>query len=266
MVSMKNNSTTIMLEPTIQERKLYENNGYFLRSNLFSKNEIEQFRSKARNDLKEDLNSDKVMIKADKDGYKTLLKMWYTADDDFYGFIARDERLVILAKEIIGGDIYIYSHKMTMKDPGEGGAWEWHQDFGYWHNYGLLAPDMLSIYIALDQSNKENGCLQVLTGSHKLGRLNHVRDNHQTIIDNEYLIEAEKRYTAEYVEMEEGDALIFHCNLLHRSDANLSDTYRWGYIASYNLVKNKPFKKVRDYGEYQPLNMVSSGRFMEKSA
>ena len=125
---------------------------------------------------------------------------------------------------------------------------------------------MLSIYIALDKSHEKNGCLQVLNGSHKLGRLNHIRENDQTIIDSEYLNEAENRYTAKYVEMEEGDALVFHCNLLHRSDANLSKEHRWGYIASYNAVSNKPFKKVRDYGHYQPMHMVQSGHFMEKSA
>jgi hypothetical protein len=38
-----------------------------------------------------------------------------------------------------------------MKQPREGGAWEWHQDFGYWYNNGCLAPDMLSIYISLDK-------------------------------------------------------------------------------------------------------------------
>ena len=40
---------------------------------------------------------------------------------------------------------------MTMKQPQEGGAWEWHQDFGYWYNYGCLAPEMMSIYVALDK-------------------------------------------------------------------------------------------------------------------
>ncbi len=44
---------------------------------------------------------------------------------------------------------------MTTKQPQEGGAWEWHQDFGYWYNYGCLAPEMMSIYVALDKSTKE---------------------------------------------------------------------------------------------------------------
>ncbi len=57
----------------------------------------------------------------------------------------------ISREDAVGKPIYLYSHKMTMKQPNEGGAWEWHQDFGYWYNYGCLAPEMMSIYVALDK-------------------------------------------------------------------------------------------------------------------
>ena len=160
------------------------------------------------------------MAKADREGNTTLLKMWTTAGDDQYGLLARDERMVDLAEDAVGKPIYLYSHKMTMKQPNEGGAWEWHQDFGYWYNYGCLAPDMMSIYVALDPATRENGCLQVLKGSHKLGRLNHLRENDQTIVEPEHLEAALKRFELVYVEMDAGDALAFDGNLLHRSDAN----------------------------------------------
>ena len=175
--------------------------------------------------------------------------------------LARDERMVDLAEDAIGKPIYLYSHKMTMKQPNEGGAWEWHQDFGYWYNYGCLAPEMMSIYVALDKATRENGCLQVLKGSHKLGRLDHVRENDQTNVEQEHLEAALKRFELIYVEMDAGDVLVFDGNLLHRSDANRSNTYRWGYICSYNAVENAPFKKVREYGNYEELRKVPAGSF-----
>ena len=52
-------------------------------------------------------------------------------------------------------------------------------------------------------------------------------------------------------------------NLLHRSDANNSSAYRWGYIASYNAVENAPFKRVREYGNYEPLHKVAAGSFLK---
>jgi len=252
-----------MLTPTGDELGRYAEDGYFLRPAMLSPPEVADFRDHARRQLQAEATQGTVMAKSDKEGNKTLLRMWNHAGDDKYGLLARDERLVGLAQGSVGKPVYLYSHKMTMKQPNEGGAWEWHQDFGYWHNYGCLAPDMMSIYVALDKSTRQNGCLQLLKGSHKLGRLNHVREEGQTNVDPEYVEAATRRFELVYAEMEAGDVLAFHSNLLHRSDANRSDTYRWGYICSYNAVDNAPFKRVRDYGNYEELVAVPAGSFLK---
>ena len=49
-----------------------------------------------------------------------------------------------------------------------GGAWTWHQDYGYWYQNGMLYPYLVSVFIAVDPATRENGCLQVLEGSHLL--------------------------------------------------------------------------------------------------
>ncbi len=244
-----------------EEAGRYARDGFLLRKGLLSPEEVGRFRDRARSQLEQESRDGSVMTKGDKEGKSTLLKMWTKAEDDQYGLLARDERMVDLAQDAVGKPVYLYSHKMTMKQPNEGGAWEWHQDFGYWYNYGCLAPDMMSIYVAIDRATRENGCLQVLRGSHKLGRLDHVREDGQTNADREHLEVALKRYEHVCVEMDPGDALVFDGNLLHRSDANRTGTYRWGYISSYNAVENAPFKKVRDYGNYEPLRKVPAGSF-----
>lgn len=251
-----------MLVPSKSEIRAYDVDGYFVRKGFLSDAEVGDFRDKARRQLEDESKSGSVMEKGDTAGNKTLLKLWNRAGDDIYGMLARDERLVRMSEALIGDEIYLYSHKMTMKQPREGGAWEWHQDFGYWHNNGCLSPEMLSIWIALDPSNRANGCLQVLKGTHSLGRLNHVRKDGQTNVEKPYLDAALDRFDHVHVEMDPGDALVFHCNLLHRSDANNSDTYRWGYICSYNAVHNAPFVRARDYGNYEELKTVPAGSFM----
>jgi ectoine hydroxylase-related dioxygenase (phytanoyl-CoA dioxygenase family) len=248
-----------------QEADRYAHDGYLLRKGLLSLEEVDLFRERARAQLEQEQRDGSVITKADREGKTTLLKMWTKAEDDQYGLLARDERMVDLAQDAIGKAVYLYSHKMTMKQPNEGGAWEWHQDFGYWYNYGCLAPDMMSIYVALDRATRENGCLQVLRGSHKLGRLDHVREDGQTNAEREHLEAALTRFEHVYVEMDPGDALVFDGNLLHRSDANRSDTYRWGYICSYNAVENAPYKKVREYGNYEPLRKAPAGSFLKAS-
>ena len=251
-----------MLIPTRAQLAQYEAEGYYIAKGLLSPAEVTNFRDHARVQLEAEQKGGDIMAKGDKAGKQTLLKMWNTAGDDKYGLLARDQRLVVAAEAVLGEEIYLYSHKMTMKQPREGGAWEWHQDFGYWYNNGCLAPDMLSIYISLDKATKENGCLQILKASHLLGRLDHVRENGQTNVAASHLDAAIERYEHMFVEMEAGDALVFHCNLLHRSDANNSDTYRWGYICSYNTVANAPFARLREYGNYEPLSTVPAGAFM----
>lgn len=211
-----------MFMPTTEELQRYAEDGYFIRTGLLGSAEVADFRDHARRQLEAEAATGGVMAKGDKDGRKTLLKIWSRAEDDKYGLLARDERMVGLAQASIGKPVYLYSHKMTMKQPGEGGAWEWHQDFGYWHNYGCLAPDMMSIYVALDKSTRENGCLQVLKASHRLGRLDHVREDGQTIVAQEYIDAALRRFEHVYAEMEAGDALVFHSNLLHRSDTQVT--------------------------------------------
>ena len=242
-------------------RHQYGRDGYLLRKRLLGEDEVSRFRDRARSQLEQETREGAVMTKGDKEGKKTLLKMWTKAEDDQYGLLARDERMVNLSEDAIGKPVYLYSHKMTMKQPNEGGAWEWHQDFGYWYNNGCLAPEMMSIYVALDKATRENGCLQVLKGSHRLGRLDHIRENDQTNVAKDHLQAALNRFELVYVEMEAGDALVFDGNLLHRSDANLTNTYRWGYICSYNAVENAPFKKVREYGNYEELRKVPAGTF-----
>ena len=121
---------------------------------------------------------------------------------------------------------------------------------------------MMSIYVALDKATRENGCLQVLKGSHKLGRLDHIRENDQTNVEQEHLQAALNRFELVYVEMERGR----RAGLRRQPVASLrrqsvTNTYRWGYICSYNAVENAPFKRVREYGNYEELRKVPAGSF-----
>lgn len=128
------------------------------------------------------------------------------------------------------------------KEPKVGGAWEWHQDYGYWYRSGFLYPDMLSVLTALTSATKQNGCLQVIKGSHRMGRIEHGFAGEQVGADMERVEEAIKRMELVYVEMNPGDTLFFHSNLLHRSDSNRSEFARWSLISAYNLITNKPYK------------------------
>jgi len=143
-------------------------------------------------------------------------------------------------EELMGEELYHYHHKMMMKEPETGGAWEWHQDYGYWYG-AFLSPNMGSCMIAVDRASKANGCLQVLRGSNLLGRLDHGTVGDQTGTNPERMKVLEERLELVHCEMSPGTVLFFHSNTLHRSDPNTSPDARWALICCYTAVGNTPF-------------------------
>ena len=68
------------------------------------------------------------------------LSLWNHPGDGIYGMFARCERMVRLCEALLGGEVYHYHSKMILKDAKVGGAWAWHQDYGYWYQNGVLYP------------------------------------------------------------------------------------------------------------------------------
>lgn len=182
----------------------------------------------------------------DQSGKKTKLTLWYKPGNDSYGLLTRSERMVHTANQLMEGDSAVchFHSKLMQKEPRVGGAWEWHQDYGYWYKNEFLFPDqMLSIMIAITDANKANGCLQVIKGSHKMGRVEHGFAGEQVGAAQRYVDLALQTMELLYVELKAGDALFFHPNLLHRSEANLSEKARWSLISVYNRSANVPYNE-----------------------
>jgi hypothetical protein len=73
------------------------------------------------------------LLRADQEGGTTRISLWNRAGDSVYGLAARTPRVVDTAEALIGEPVYHFQSKLTAKDPRVGGAWEWHQDYGYWY-------------------------------------------------------------------------------------------------------------------------------------
>jgi hypothetical protein len=237
----------------------YHADGYVLAKGLFTRDEIDVLHRSA----KEDNDLDKRSFgRADGEGGVVRLSLWNHPGDGVYGMFARCERMVRSCERLLGGEVYHYHSKMILKDARVGGAWAWHQDYGYWYQNGVLFPWLTSVFIAVDPCTKENGCLQVLSGSHHAGRINHVLTGDQAGADREHVGELMKRLELVYVEMQPGDALFFHANLLHRSDQNKSENSRWSMICCYNAARNDPYKDSH-HPRYTPLKVVPDSAILE---
>src|SRR6478752_2797941 len=201
----------------------------------------------------------------DQTGKKTKLTLWYKPGNDTYGLLTRSNRIIASVNELMNGDSPVchFHSKLMQKEPKVVGAWEWHQDYGYWYKNQFLYPDQLvSIMIALTEANKANGCLQVIKGSHKIGRVNHGFAGEQVGADMTMVNHSLQTMEHVYVEIEPGDALFFHSNILHRSEANLSDKPRWSLISCYNSLSNHAYNDESTSWR-EPVKIVPDSALMD---
>lgn len=240
----------------------YAADGYVLVRGMLDAEEIGLLSRAAREDRVLDQRS---YGKDDGEGGVVRLSVWNHPTDTIYGMVARCESIVGSAAKLLGDEPYHYHSKMIMKDAKVGGAWAWHQDYGYWYQNGVLSPNLTSAFIAVDRGTRENGCLQVIRGSHKLGRIEHEQAGDQAGADLERVEEILKRHELVHVEMEPGDVLFFHANTLHRSDQNRSDDPRWSMICCYNARSNDPYKDAH-HPRYTPLVTVPDSAIREAGA
>lgn len=240
---------TVLSEQQIAD---YQRDGFVFARGLFTSAEMEGLGQTARNDHAMDHASSS---RDDGQGNDVRLSLWNHPGDGVYGMFARCHRVVDGVEQILQDEAYHYHSKMILKDAKVGGAWAWHQDYGYWYQNGVLFPDLCSVMIAVDRATIENGCLQVLKGSHRMGRVNHVLTGEQAGADMERVEAAMEVCDLVHCEMAPGDALFFHPNLLHCSAANRSEHARWALICCYNAKSNNPYKESH-HPSYTKLHKV----------
>ena len=236
------------------QRADYERDGFVVIRQLFDAEEIGLMREAIETDpqLRESLYD-----RHDASGKATRMATWNHPGDSVYGLAARTHRVVDTMEDMLGGEVYHYHSKLTAKEPKVGGAWEWHQDYGYWYHNGCMFPCMASVMVALDKTTRENGCLQVLRGSHLAGRVDHgVLPGEQVGADPRRVEEMLKTLELVYAELDPGDGLFFHANVMHRSDQNRSDHRRWTVLFCYNAARKNPYLE-HHHPQYTPLAKVS---------
>ena len=184
------------------------------------------------------------------------LALWNEPGEDAFGALARSASLVGAVTQLLGDEVYHYHSKLNTKRPGGGGTWVWHQDYGYWYENGCLTPDMLTVAVPLSPMSAANGCLQVMRGSQRAGRVHHGRIGGQTGADPERVAALSTRFETTPFEAEPGDVMFFHCNVLHTSAPNRSDESRELLLIAYNTRGNDPVK-VHHHPGYTPLAVLA---------
>jgi len=247
---------------TAVDAAAFERDGFVVKRGYFAADEVALMRAMIDGDAAIQRSAPKI---AESDGGATALALWNHPGNDVLGAVARSTRVAGGAAALLGGEVYHYHSKVMMTMPGHGRRWEWHQDYGYWYQNGCLFPDMLSVALAVDPQSRVNGCMQLLKGSHHMGRIEHGRVAGQTGADVERVEHAMARFELVHCEMQPGDAVFFHANTLYASAANTTDQPRRLLICCYNKATNNPYK-AHHHPQYTPLRQLPDTAVREAGA
>lgn len=228
--------------------------GYVRLGKLFVETEVQAIETSIKNCDK--MNECYVHAKKKYDdgaypSFETIFVMNNVFTDNIYALACRKKE-ILDSISFAFGDAYLYHSKVPLKYPLMPG-FKYHQDYFYWYQMGCVFPNMATCFIAIDKSTKENGCLKFIPKSHLCGRMDHILyDGFSDSEANPERVELLKeKYGEIYAELEPGEAVIFHCNLLHASETNLSDRSRIGLLGCYNTKSNNPINTNWDHPQYQ---------------
>ena len=158
--------------------------------------------------------------------------MDFTQDAPALHMAAMNRRLHRRLDQILGTGRVLFQEMALIKPPRIGTEKPWHQDASY---FRVTDPGLIvGVWIALDPASRRNGCMELIPGSHLGGGVPH---QHQNDFNRCRIVEAHlDRDTRIAIEMEPGDALIFHSLLHHFTEPNTSDLRRRALQYHYHQV------------------------------
>ncbi len=157
-----------------------------------------------------------------------IMEMW--RHDEEYRKLLYHEPLLDIAESLIGSDIQLFHDQALYKPAFHGGEVHWHQDNAYWQ---CDPPNLVSIWIALDNADEENGCMNVIPGSYIEGLAAHGRaksekGNLPALLQVDADVDR-----AVPVPVEAGSAMVHHCMTLHQTNPNRSSRDRRAMVIHY---------------------------------
>ncbi len=158
------------------------------------------------------------------------------ARDPFWVRLISDERLLDIAEAFVGPDIALFASHYISKPPFSGKPVLWHQDGAYWP---LEPMQVVTLWLAVDESTPENGCLRVIPGSHRqdLHALRQ-RTDVDSVLGSESAVDVDESHAVDLT-LQPGDVEVHHPSILHASNANTSPKRRCGLTIRYIPTSTK---------------------------
>ncbi|MEV6495295.1 phytanoyl-CoA dioxygenase family protein [Actinoplanes sp. NPDC051633] len=197
-------------------------NGYYL--------ERDQIFSPARLDALEAIFDEHLAQKGDK--LSDELDTPHFRDPRLLDFLLGDE-VLDLVEPLIGPDIALWSSHFISKEPLVGRATPWHEDSAYWNGRFSSYDRIVTVWLALGPSNRANGCMRVIPGSHEAGGFSDYVPTDMTVQTFHAEIPDVDESKAVDFELERGQCSLHDGRIVHGAKPNTSDVRRTGYTMRY---------------------------------
>jgi ectoine hydroxylase len=228
----------------------YERDGFLLLDDVFSQDEVRAMLNEIQR-----MGSDPSIIRRDEaitepgsEAVRSIFRVH--ALSDMLGRLACDPRLVHVARQIVGSEVYMHQSRVNMKPGFKGKEFYWHSDFETWHvEDGMPRMRALSCSVLLTDNNECNGPLMLVPGSHQqfISCQGRTPDEHykHSLRRQEYGVpdSLSLRLLVEQggirpMIAKAGSVVFFDCNTMHGSNGNISPWPRANVFMVYNSVAN----------------------------
>lgn len=154
-------------------------------------------------------------------------------DPRLFEFLMADE-VLDLVEPLIGHNIGLWSSHFISKEPLVGRATPWHEDSSYWQGRLDRMDQIVTIWLAIDKVDRENGCMRVIPGTHQNGFSEYEDvDIANNTFDSEIRADQLDESKAVYFELEPGYCSLHDGRIVHGAEANTSPRRRAGYTMRY---------------------------------
>jgi ectoine hydroxylase len=234
---------------TRDELTTYERRGFLVKHALFSEAEVAAIlRESEELGRTADRSREDVITEPGGGAVRSLFRVHRS--DGALGRASRDPRLVSVARQLLGSDVYIHQSRINFKPAFEGKAFPWHSDFETWHaEDGMPAMRALSASLLLTVNTEHNGPLLVMPSSHRryvrcVGGTpeDHYKDSLRKqeygVPPPEALVALAREGGIESVTGPVGTVVFFDSNLMHGSAGNITTLPRHNLFLVYNSTSN----------------------------
>ena len=211
------------------EIEFYQKNGYVLHcQQIFSPEKFARLN---------DIFEEQLAQKGDK--LSDELDTPHFRDERLLEFLLADE-VLDLVEPFIGPNIGLFSSHFICKDPFKGRATPWHEDSAFWKPHFDRFDKIITVWLAIDRSFKDNGCMRVIPGTHINGfseyeHIDGLTNTFDSGIKNDQFDESQ----AVYFELDRGECSLHDSRIIHGAKANTSPYRRCGYTMRYFATDHK---------------------------